>query len=160
MISLIAAVARNGIIGNGNRMPWHLSEDLKHFKAVTSGHPVVMGRKTFASLGKPLPGRTNVVVTRQADYSAEGCRIVRSLDEAFALFPSETEIFVIGGGEIYRQAMPLADRLYITRICHDYEGDTRFPQWEDSQWTVTSCDAYPHGEQFPYPYEFLVLDRK
>ncbi|MDE7123576.1 MAG: dihydrofolate reductase, partial [Alistipes sp.] len=112
MVSIIVAVAANGVIGDRNALLWHISEDLKHFKAVTTGHPVVMGRKTYESLGRPLPGRTNVVVTRQ-DLAIEGCTVVHSLDEALARFPSEEEVFVIGGAQIYAQALPLADRFYL-----------------------------------------------
>ena len=108
MLSIIVAIARNGIIGSGNSLIWHISEDLRRFKAITSGHPVVMGRKTFESIGRALPGRTNVVITRQSGFLAEGCTVVHSLEEALALFPESEEVFVIGGGEIYAQALPRA----------------------------------------------------
>lgn len=126
MISIIVAVARNGVIGGGNTLLWHISEDLKRFKALTTGHPVVMGRKTFESLGRPLPNRTNVVVTRQ-HIEIPGCTVAGSLEEALALFPAQEEVFVTGGGQIYAQALPLADRIYLTTVMRDYEGDTRFP---------------------------------
>ena len=115
MIAIIVAVAENGVIGGDNRLLWHISEDLKHFKAVTTGHPVVMGRKTYESLGRPLPGRRNVVVTRQ-NISIEGCDVVHSLDEALALFRPEEKVFVIGGAQIYAQALPLCDEFYLTRV--------------------------------------------
>ena len=124
MISIIVAVARNGVIGGGNTLLWHISEDLKRFKALTTGHPVVMGRKTFESLGRPLPNRTNVVVTRQ-HIEIPGCTVAGSLEEALALFPAQEEVFVTGGGQIYAQALPLADRIYLTTVMRDYEGDTR-----------------------------------
>ena len=107
MLSIIVAIARNGIIGSGNSLIWHISEDLRRFKAITSGHPVVMGRKTFESIGRALPGRTNVVITRQSSFLAEGCTVVHSLEEALALFPESEEVFVIGGGEIYAQALAI-----------------------------------------------------
>ena len=112
MLSIIVAIARNGIIGSGNSLIWHISEDLRRFKAITSGHPVVMGRKTFESIGRALPGRTNVVITRQSSFLAEGCTVVHSLEEALALFPESEEVFVIGGGEIYAQALPRCSLLH------------------------------------------------
>lgn len=127
MISIIVAIAKNGIIGGGNSLLWHISEDLQRFKRITSGHPVVMGRKTYESIGRPLPNRTNVIITRQQDYKVEGCIVVHSLDEAISMFPSEEEVFIIGGGEIYNQAWDLADRLYITWVEAKYKGDTYFP---------------------------------
>ena len=141
MISIIAAVAENGVIGDKNTLLWHISEDLRNFKRVTSGHPVVMGRNTFLSLGRPLPGRTNVVVSRTA-ARIEGCRVVRSLEEAFALFPADEEIFVIGGAQIYAQTLEVADRLYLTRVCHSYEGDTSFPEWDRRQWRLVSGERF------------------
>ena len=117
MISLIVAVAENGVIGDRNALLWHISEDLKHFKSVTTGHPVVMGRKTFESLGRPLPNRTNVVITRQR-LEIPGCTVVHSLEEAVMLFPKDEEVFVIGGAQIYAEALPLARRLYLTRVLH------------------------------------------
>ncbi len=127
MVSIIVAVAENGVIGDKNTLLWHISEDLKHFKAVTTGHPVIMGRKTYESLGRPLPNRTNVVITRQ-QVEIPGCRVVHSLGEAVALFPGDDEVFVIGGAQIYAQALPLADRFYLTRVFRAYEGDTHFPE--------------------------------
>ena len=132
MISIIVAVAENGTIGDRNTLLWHISEDLKHFKALTSGHPVIMGRKTYESLGRPLPNRTNVVLTR-GDGEFPGCRVVHALDEALALFPAGEELFVIGGAQIYAQALPLADRLYLTRCCHPSDADTTCPGRAESE---------------------------
>lgn len=160
MVSIIVAVAQNGVIGDRNRLIWHISEDLRRFKAITTGHPVVMGRKTYESLGRPLPGRTNVVVTRQRDYRAEGCTVVDSLEKAIGLFLLDEEVFVIGGGEIYRQALPLADRLYLTVVCADYEGDTRFPEWDASQWDLVSEEHHRRGEKFDHPFVFRDYVRK
>lgn len=159
MTNIIVAVAENGIIGAGNALLWHISEDLKHFKALTTGHPVVMGRKTFESLGRPLPGRTNVVVTRQA-LDIPGCRVVHSLREALALFPAGEEVFIIGGAQIYAEALPIADRLYLTRVEHAYEGDTRFPAWDEDAWRLTASEAYPRGADYPWPFVFETYERR
>lgn len=160
MVSVIVAIARNGVIGDRNRLIWHISEDLRRFKAITTGHPVAMGRKTYESLGRPLPGRTNVVITRQRDYRAEGCTVVDSLEKAIDLFSPDEEIFVIGGGEIYRQALPLANRFYLTVVCADYEGDTRFPQWDPLEWTLVSEERHERGEKFDHPFVFRDYIRK
>ena len=136
MVSIIVAVAQNGTIGDKNSLLWHISEDMRFFKRTTSGHPVIMGRKTYDSLGRPLPNRTNVVISRTAEH-IEGCHIARSLEEAIALFPAEEEIFIIGGAQIYALALEVADRIYLTRVEHDYEGDTSFPEWDESK-TVDS----------------------
>lgn len=158
MISIIVAVADNGVIGDKNSLLWHISEDLRNFKRITTGHPVVMGRNTYLSLGRPLPGRTNVVVSRTA-ARIEGCRVVRSLEEAFALFPADEEVFVIGGAQIYAQTIGMADRLYITRVEHDYEGDTSFPVWNRSQWRLVSDERFERGEKYPYPFVIEVYER-
>ncbi len=159
MISIIVAVAQGGVIGRDNDLIWHISEDLRRFKAITTGHPVVMGHKTYESLGRPLPNRTNVVITRQGDYTAEGCTVVGSLAEAIELFPTQEEVFIIGGGEIYAQAMPLADRFYLTEVDAPYEGDTHFPSWDPSQWRLLSEERHERGEKFPHPYTFLNYER-
>lgn len=160
MVSIIVAVAQNGVIGDDNKLIWHISEDLKRFKAITTGHPVVMGRKTFESLGRPLPNRENVVVTRNPHYFAEGVTIADSLGEAIGMFPADEEVFVIGGAEVYRQAMVLADRFYLTEVCRDYEGDTRFPEWNREEWELVSEEYHERGAEFPYPFVFLDYKRK
>ena len=159
MLSLIVAVAQNGVIGDRNALLWHISEDLKHFKALTSGHPVVMGRKTYESLGRPLPNRTNVVISRQ-ELEIPGCRVVHSLDEALALFPGDEEVFILGGAQIYAEALPRADRFYLTRVFHDYEGDTRFPEWDEAQWRLVSSEAFPCGREYPWPFVFECWERR
>ena len=136
-VYLVAAVAANGIIGANGKLPWHLPEDLRHFKALTLGRPVIMGRKTWESLGKPLPGRENIVVTRAPGYEAPGASVASSLDEALALCAGEPTAFVIGGGELYAEALPLADGLVLTEIRRDYAGDARFPRFERSAWRET-----------------------
>lgn len=160
MVSVIVAVARNGAIGKENGLIWHISEDLKRFKALTSGHPVVMGRKTFESLGRPLPKRVNVVITRRTDFRAEGCLRAGSLEEAVGMFDPSEEIFIIGGGEIYAQAMPLADRLYLTEVEHDYEGDTFFPAWNRNEWVLQEEERHERGEKFEHPFVYRTFRRK
>lgn len=159
MVSIIVAVAENGVIGDQNALLWHISEDLKHFKALTTGHPVVMGRKTFESLGRPLPNRTNVVITRQA-IDLPGCTVVHSLEEALALFPADEQVFVIGGAQIYAQALPLADRFYLTRVMHAYEGDTRFPAWDEAAWRLVGSESFPCGREYPWPFAFETYERR
>ncbi|MBO5860328.1 MAG: dihydrofolate reductase [Alistipes sp.] len=159
MVSIIVAVAQNGTIGDKNSLLWHISEDMRFFKRTTSGHPVIMGRKTYVSLGRPLPNRTNVVISRTAEH-IEGCQIARSLEEAIALFPAEEEIFIIGGAQIYTLALEVADRIYLTRVEHDYEGDTSFPKWDESKWQLVEHEAYPCGEKYPYPFAFERYERK
>ena len=159
MISLIVAVAENGVIGDRNALLWHISEDLRHFKAVTTGHPVVMGRKTWESLGRPLPNRTNVVITRQ-NIEIPGCTVVHSLEEAVALFPADEEVFVIGGAQIYGEALSAADRFYLTRVHRAYEGDTRFPKWDAAEWRLVGSESFPCGERYEYPFTFETYERK
>ena len=158
MISIIVAVAQNGGIGDKNSLLWHISEDMRFFKRTTSGHPVIMGRKTYESLGRPLPNRTNVVISRTLG-ELEGCTVVRSLEEAIALFPTEEEVFVIGGAQIYALALNVADRFYLTRVGHDYEGDTSFPTWNESEWRLISREAYEQGEKYPHPFAFEIYER-
>jgi dihydrofolate reductase len=158
-ISLIVAVAQNGIIGTGGTMPWHITEDFAHFKAVTLGHSVVMGRKTYESIGRPLPRRRNIVITRNTELTIEGCEMASSLEGAIAMCEGEEEVFVIGGGEIYRQAMPLADKLYITHVGIEAEGDTRFPDIDPEVWHEVSREEFSHGSAFPHPFSFVDYER-
>lgn len=153
MVNIIVAIAENGVIGGDNRLLWHISEDLKNFKKITSGHPVVMGRKTYESLGRPLPNRENVVITR-SDIEIEGCKVVHSLEEALALFTPADKVFIIGGAQIYKEALPLADRFYLTRVHKVYEGDTYFPEWNDDEWQVVNKEHFERGEKYEYPYTF------
>lgn len=159
MISIIVAVASNGVIGDKNTLLWHIREDLQRFKALTTGHPVVMGRKTYESLGRPLPNRRNIVISRQ-EIAIAGCEVVHSLTEALALFAAEEEVFIIGGAQIYAEALPLADRFYLTRVEHPYEGDTRFPEWDSAQWRLVASEAFPHGETYPHPFVFETYERR
>jgi dihydrofolate reductase len=162
-LSLIVAVSRNGVIGVDNQLPWHLPEDLKYFKSVTMGKPLIMGRKTYDSIGRPLPGRTNIVITRDPSWQAQGVEVAQSLEAALQLGHSACdaagvdEIMVIGGEQIYRMTLPEADRLYLTQVDAEVEGDAFFPEVDFSQWQQIS-------EQLPqltdtHPYRFLQLDR-
>ena len=136
-VYLVAAVAANGVIGANGRLPWHLPEDLRHFKSLTLGHPVIMGRRTWESLGRALPGRENIVVTRAPGYEAPGASVAASLDAALALCAGEPTAFVIGGGELYAEALAVADGLVLTEIQRDYPGDARFPDYDRSAWRET-----------------------
>ena len=159
MISIIVAIAKNGVIGDKNTLLWHLREDMIHFRTITSGHPVVMGRKTYDSIGRPLPKRTNVVITRDTELQIEGCTMAHSLTEAVEIFDSSEEVFIIGGAQIYNQAMPLADRLYLTIIDKEYEGDSSFPEIDYNSWRQISCEKFERGEAFEYPFSFITLER-
>ncbi len=175
-LALIAAVAENGAIGKDNQLLWHLPADLQHFKRLTTGHTVVMGRKTYESIGKPLPNRTNVVVTRQPDYWAEGCIVVNSLEEAIAQAtsaraadrlkprggpsqPSTHQLFVIGGAELYAQALPLANTLYLTEVKASPEGDAFFPTLNLMDWNELSRRPYQPDERHAHAFEFVELER-
>lgn len=159
MISIIVAVAKNGVIGDKNTLLWHLREDMIHFRTTTSGHPVVMGRKTYDSIGRPLPKRTNVVITRDTNLAIEGCTVVHSLEEAVAMFDKSEEVFIIGGAQIYAQALAVADRIYLTVIDKEYEGDTSFPEIDYSAWKEISREEYVRGEEFEHPFAFITLEK-
>ena len=161
-ISLIFAASENQVVGRDNRLPWHLPADLQFFKRTTMGHPIIMGRKTFESVGRPLPGRPNIVITRQQGYEREGIMVVSSLSEAIekaASFKSG-EIFITGGSEIFRQAMPLAQRIYLTRIHAVVEGDAYAPELETGQWELLSSEPHPADEKHAYAFTFEVWERK
>lgn len=161
MLSIIVAVSRNGIIGDRNSLLWHISEDMRFFRRTTSSHTVIMGRKTFESLGcRPLPKRDNIVITRGDGAQFEGVQIVHSLDEAVRAAAADTEAFIIGGAQIYAEALPVADRLYITRIDRDYTGDTRFPDYPADEWQIISREEHDRGEQFEYPFAFELYERR
>lgn len=154
-VNLIAALARNRVIGRGNTMPWHLPADLKRFRALTLGHPVIMGRRTYESIGRPLPGRDNIVVSRSG-FSADGVRCAPSLERAVELAGART-MFVIGGGEIYRLALPLAARLHLTEIQAEPEGDTWFPEFDRARWREVAREAGP-GDGAP-AFDFVTYER-
>ena len=151
-------MAENRVIGKENKLIWHLPADLKFFKNLTTGHPIIMGRKTFESIGKPLPNRTNIIITRQADFTAEGCLVAHSLTEALMMAQQlDSDIFVIGGAEIYKQAMFLADTIYLTEVHHTFEGDTFFPEIDSILWQETSREEHKADEKNPYDYAFVTL---
>lgn len=158
-VSVIAAVARNRVIGVDNRLPWHLPEDLAHFKAVTLGHPVLMGRKTFDSLGRPLPGRSNVVITRNRDYRPDGAKTAASIDAALELCAGSDEVFFIGGAELYAQVIPLADRLYLTEVDIDAEGDAWFPEYDGSAFRETARESHTGSRGDALKFDFVTYDR-
>jgi dihydrofolate reductase len=156
---VIAALAKNRVIGIENRLPWRLPEDLAHFKALTLGHPILMGRKTFESLGRPLPGRTNIVVTRNPDYSTAGCLVADSISGALALCRDADEVFFIGGAELYAQAIPLADRLYLTEVDIEAEGDAWFPDYDRSAFREISRESHTGGKGDVLNFDFVVYER-
>ncbi|HXH72555.1 MAG TPA: type 3 dihydrofolate reductase [Mariprofundaceae bacterium] len=159
MLSLIWAMDDNRLIGRENRLPWHLPADLQWFKRNTLGKPILMGRKTFESIGRPLPGRANIVLSRQQGLAIDGCTVVTSLDEAKQMVPGAEEIMVIGGAEIYAALLPRADRLYVTEIHAAFEGDAWFPAFERSSWRETFREAHAADEKNPYAYDFVILER-
>lgn len=159
VVSIIVAIAQNGTIGDKNTLLWHIKEDMRFFRTTTSGHAVIMGRKTFESLGsKPLPKRKNIVITR-SDREFEGAYTAHSLEDAIAMAEGDEEIFVIGGAQIYAEALKCADRMYITRVERDYEGDTSFPDTDYNVWSLVAEERYERGEEFDYPFSFLTYDR-
>lgn len=159
-VVLIAAVARNGVIGAGNALPWHLPADLKRFKALTLGHPVLMGRKTFESIGRPLPGRANIVVSRDPAFAAEGVTVAASVAAGLACAAAlgTPPVFVIGGAQIYAQCLTLADRIYLTRVDIEVAGDAFFPALAARQWHETACEHWPAADGHP-AYAFVTLER-
>ena len=161
MISLLVAMAQNRVIGKDNQLPWHLPEDLAYFKRVTMGHPIVMGRKTFESIGRVLPGRQNVIVTRNPHFSHEGCLVLHSIEEIINFANNYNgEVFVIGGAEIFKEILPYADRLYITKIVHTFSGDAFFPVFDEAEWKLVSSEKGLKNEKNPYDYTFLVYERR
>jgi len=157
-VNLIVAWARGGVIGHAGGLPWRLPEDLRRFKQLTMGHPIVMGRRTWESLGRPLPGRRNIVVTRDPAWSAPGCEAVASLDLALALCGDAPEVFVIGGAQIYAQALPLARRLFVTRIDAAFRGDVHFPPIDLAQWRLTDCEHRAPDAQRPFAFDFMTFE--
>jgi dihydrofolate reductase len=158
-IAIVVAMADNRVIGRDNRLPWHLPADLRHFRQLTVGKPVLMGRKTHESIGRPLPERTNIVVTRDRSYEAPGCIVVHSIESALKAVGDREEVMVIGGMDFYRQLLPKADRLYLTLVHAAFEGDARFPELDEREWReVERMDCAP-DEKNPWPYSFIRLER-
>lgn len=161
MISLMWAMDNNRVIGYNNQLPWHLPEDLKFFKRTTMGHPIAMGRKTWDSIGRPLPGRENIVITRNPEFTCEGCTVINTIDELLEYSrQKDEEIFVIGGAEIFKLILPESDKLYLTRIYDEFEGDTFFPELNMEEWSLLFKEKGIKDEKNPYDYEFMIYERK
>lgn len=158
-ISLIVAAAANRVIGAAGRLPWHLPNDFKQFKQATWGKPIVMGRRTWDSIGRPLPGRDSIVVTRDAAFDAAGARVAHSVDEALELAAGADEVMVIGGGEIYRLFLERASRILYTHVDCVVDGDVEFPALDEARWTLTWCEAHPADDRHAYGYEFRIYER-
>ena len=156
-ISLILAMGRNRAIGRDNQLPWHLPADLAHFKTTTLGKPILMGRKTWESIGKALPGRLNIVLTGQAGYQADGATVVHSIDDAISICGSADELMVIGGAGVYEAFLPRAQKIYLTLIDEDFEGDTFFPELDEQEWHEEAREDHPAGDKNPHDYSFRVL---
>jgi len=160
LVSIIAAMDRNRLIGNNNQLPWHLPADLAHFKQVTMGKPIVMGRKTYESIGRPLPGRTNIVLTRSADFRADGVLTAHTLEQALDYVSEEDEVMIIGGSTIYELALPRADRLYLTYVESACEGDAWFPDFDLEQWQIVASEQHRADERNSSDYRFVSYERK
>jgi dihydrofolate reductase len=158
-VSIIVAIGENHAIGKNNQLLWHMPNDLKHFKDITSGRTIIMGRKTFDSVGKPLPRRRNIVVTRQ-DITIPGCEVVKSIEDGLALCKDEDEVFIGGGAEIYKLAMHLTDRIYLTIIHKSFDADTFFPEIDKSEWKEVKREDFEPDEKNPLPYSFITLERQ
>jgi len=158
-IALIVAMAENGVIGRNNQLPWHIPADLRHFRTLTMGKPIIMGRKTYESIGRPLPGRDNIVITADSLYQANGCQVVHSIDQALEAAGSYQEVMIIGGANLYRQTLEKADRLYLTLVKAEPQGDTWFPQIELQQWREVERETHEADGNNQYDYDFVVLDR-
>ncbi|MFD0748556.1 dihydrofolate reductase [Mucilaginibacter calamicampi] len=158
-ISIVVAIAQNHAIGKDNQLLWYLPNDLKHFKTITSGHTIIMGRKTYDSVGKPLPNRRNIVITRQ-QMDIAGCEVVNSLEDALALCKTEEEVFIVGGAEIYRQAMAVTNKIYLTIIHQNFDGDTYFPDIEENTWIEIEREDYQPDEKNKLPYSFVTMERR
>jgi dihydrofolate reductase len=159
-ISMIIAMDKNRVIGMDNDIPWRLPADLKRFKEITMGKPIIMGRKTYESIGRPLPGRHNIVLTRKRDYQAEGCTVVSSINEALAAANGSEEVMIIGGATLYEQFLSCADRLYLTLIEGHVEGDTYFPEFEIAEWQEVSEEVFNADDKNPFAFRIVTLDRR
>jgi len=160
LISLIVAMDRNRLIGRGNALPWHLPADLAHFKAVTMGKAIIMGRKTYESIGRPLPGRHNIIISRNPVFSAPGCTVVASVEAALAAAGEVDEVMVIGGAQLYAELLPRAQRIYLTRIEAEFDGDAWFPSLDAASWQEVACSTQAADERNPFRYSFVTLERR
>lgn len=156
---MIVAASANNVIGVDGGLPWRLSEDLRRFKEITLGKPMIMGRLTFEAIGKALPGRRSIVITRQANYEAEGCDVVTTMDAALELASDADEVMIIGGGKVYEQLLPMTDRIYLTRVHADFDGDTFFPEIREDEWQIVSSEPLPSNDERPFSISFQTLER-
>ena len=159
-ICLVVAASSNNVIGRDGGLPWHLPDDLRHFKHLTTGKPVIMGRRTFESIGKPLPDRRNIVMTRDPDFAAEGCDVVSSVSDAIDLVEGAAEVMIIGGGMVYHDFLPLADRIYLTRVQAEVEGDTHFPEVDEATWQLVSSEHHAEDDEHRYAFDMMVFERR
>lgn len=160
-ISLIVAMAQNRVIGRDNKMPWHLSADLKRFRAITMNCPILMGRKTFESIGRPLDGRANLILSKQENYQPQGCHVFQSLESALETAKTlGDELFIIGGATLYEMTLPFAQRLYLTQIQTEFDGDTFFPEFNLNDWNEIACEQIDNDEKADFSYRFLTLEKK
>jgi len=159
-IEIIVAMSENRVIGYRKKMPWHMPADLKHFKDITMGKPILMGRTTYESIGKPLPGRCNIVITRDVEFRAPGCVITNSIDCALEAASYSDKLLVIGGASLYEHMLPRAKRIYLTVIHHDFPGDTHFPEINKDEWVEHEHTNHPADEKNPFAYSFITLDKK
>ena len=158
-LSIIVAMDRNRVIGNNDSLPWHISADLKNFKKITMGKPIVMGRKTHESIGRPLPGRENIIITRDKTYQAEGCTVLNSIDEIFEHCKDDEEVMITGGSEIYKHTLEQATRLYLTEVHTEVEGDTFFPDFDRKEWKEVAREAFTADERNDFDYSFVLLEK-
>jgi len=158
IVSIVVAISENHVIGKDNKLLWYLPNDLKHFKNITTGHTVIMGRKTYESVGKPLPKRRNIIITRQ-DITIEGCEVVDSIEAALALCADEEEVFIVGGAQIYKQSLHLTDTIYLTIVHKEFEGDSFFPQIAENEWKEIYREDYQSDEKNSLPYSFITYER-
>lgn len=159
-LSLVVAASSNNVIGRDGGLPWHLPDDLRQFKRLTMGKAVIMGRSTYESIGRPLPDRRNIVMTRNADYVADGCDVVSSVSEAIDALEGAEEAMIIGGGQVYRDFLPLADRIYLTRVQAEVEGDTYFPEIDEATWRLVSSEHHGADEKHRYAFDVMVFERR
>ena len=159
-LSIVVAMDDNHLIGKGNGLPWHLPADLAFFKKITTGNSIMMGRKTYDSIGKPLPNRRNIVITRNLDISIPGCEVVGSIEKALSITQDEEEVMVIGGANLFVQLLPDVSRLYITHIKEEFEGETYFPYYDENDWLEISCESYQPDEINKYAFHFSIMERK
>ena len=158
-LSIVVAMDDNRLIGNNNQLPWYLPADLAYFKKLTTGKSILMGRKTYDSIGRPLPNRRNIVITRNVEISIPGCEVISSIESALEITKGDEEVMVIGGASLCKQLLPKINRLYITKIDGEFEGDVFFPEYDDISWRQVSCESHPKDDSNAYSYHFIVLDR-